>query len=116
MLRTSFRGYDASSFPVENSARRPLGLGVPLSMDLDPTRTRSLPKTGIVRNPGERTVGNRTDSRDGNPATEVSHPVVEISPTDMVKRRTMPWPGMTVELVQAMSNTKIECRFRAPVH
>src|SRR5262245_23241581 len=116
MLRTSFPGDVVSSFPVENNAPRPLGLCVSLSMDVDPARTRSFPKIEIIRSSDERTDGNRPNRRDDNRATEASHPVVEISPTDMVRRQAMTWPGITVELVRPMSHAKIECRFRAAVH
>ena len=41
---------------------------------------------------------------------------VEISPPDIVKRRTVTWDGMAAEMVQATSREKIEFRFRAPLH
>jgi AraC family transcriptional regulator len=46
----------------------------------------------------------------------VADPVVEISPSDIVKRRTAAWPGMTAEIVQATRRDRIESRLCAPVH
>jgi AraC family transcriptional regulator len=42
--------------------------------------------------------------------------MVEISPPDIVKRRTAAWPGMAAEIVQATRRDRIETRFCAPVH
>jgi AraC family transcriptional regulator len=47
---------------------------------------------------------------------EAAHPMVEISPSHMVKRRTMTWPGMAAEFVNTAHHERIEYRFRAPVH
>jgi AraC family transcriptional regulator len=41
---------------------------------------------------------------------------VEISPSDIVKRRAATWPGMAAEIVQATRHDRIESRFCAPVH
>jgi AraC-like DNA-binding protein len=41
---------------------------------------------------------------------------VEISPSDIVKRRTVTWDGMAAEIVQATMREKIEFSFRAPRH
>jgi AraC family transcriptional regulator len=49
-------------------------------------------------------------------AIEFTHPVVEISPPDMVKRRTITWPGMAAELAVSKSHGRSEHRFCAPVH
>jgi AraC family transcriptional regulator len=49
-------------------------------------------------------------------AVEVLDPIVEISPSDIVKRRTASWPGMAAEIVQATRCDWIESRFCAPVH
>jgi AraC family transcriptional regulator len=49
-------------------------------------------------------------------ATDMVDPIVEISPSDIVKRRTATWPGMTAEIVQATRPDRIESRFCAPVH
>src|SRR5580692_1764750 len=49
-------------------------------------------------------------------ATDMLNSIVEISPTDIVKRRATAWPGMAVETVQATRLDRIESRFRASVH
>src|ERR1700730_5917759 len=49
-------------------------------------------------------------------ATDMVHPIVEISPPDSVKRRIATWPGMAAEIVQATRRDRIESRFCAPVH
>jgi AraC family transcriptional regulator len=48
--------------------------------------------------------------------TDVVNPMVEISPANIVKRRTAAWHGVTVEIVQATSRERIEYRFQAPLH
>ena len=41
---------------------------------------------------------------------------VEVAPSDIVKRRTVAWPGMAAEIVQATRRERTEYRFRAPFH
>src|SRR5258708_5980138 len=41
---------------------------------------------------------------------------VEISPRDVVRRRTMTMDGLSAEVVQATRREKMEFRFRAPLH
>jgi AraC family transcriptional regulator len=48
--------------------------------------------------------------------TDVLSPMVEISPANIVMRRTAAWHGMTAEIVQATSHERIEYRFQAPLH
>jgi AraC family transcriptional regulator len=48
--------------------------------------------------------------------TDALNPMVEISPANIVKRRTAAWHGMTAEIVQATSRERIEYRFQAPLH
>jgi len=88
------------------------------------TRHPHLPRA-IVPLPIERRVGPGRDERaDRNQAFQPHHcaaadPVdstVEISPSDIVKRRTAIWPGMTAEIVQATRLDRIESRFCATVH
>jgi AraC family transcriptional regulator len=52
--------------------------------------------------------------RDGAPA-EVG-PTVDISPAEIVERRSVAWDGVTAEIVQATRREKVECHFDAPVH
>src|ERR1700730_4374295 len=88
------------------------------------TRHSHLPRA-VMPFPIESRVGPGHDQRaDRNPAREPYHravadladPIVEISPSDNVKRRTATWPGMAAEIVQATRHDRIESRFRAPVH
>src|SRR5262249_41625659 len=48
--------------------------------------------------------------------TDAVNSRVEILPTDIVKRRTVAWCGMTAEIVQATRSERIEYRFQASVH
>lgn len=50
------------------------------------------------------------------PSDEASRPVVDISPSDSVKRRSMAFGGMTTEFVQSQGPEKIDFRFRGPRH
>jgi hypothetical protein len=50
------------------------------------------------------------------PAVERIDPAVEISPSDIVRRRSVTWNGMAAEIVQATMREKIEFRFRGPRH
>ena len=45
-----------------------------------------------------------------------AHPAVDVLPGDLVKRRTISWPGITVEYIQATSGKRIEYRFQASTH
>jgi AraC family transcriptional regulator len=45
-----------------------------------------------------------------------SHVVVQISPSPAVNRRSVSWPGMTAEIVQANRRGRIDYRCCAPVH
>jgi AraC family transcriptional regulator len=49
-------------------------------------------------------------------APETLHPVVQISPSQAVSRRSVAWPGMAGEIVQATQRGSIQFRFSAPVH
>src|ERR1700730_17239711 len=49
-------------------------------------------------------------------ATDVVGGIVDISPSDIVKRRIATWPGMAAEIVQATRRGRIETRLCAPVH
>src|SRR5258707_233512 len=62
----------------------------------------------------ERT--DRNQARQHCAATDMVHPIVDISPSDSVKRRTATWPGMAAEIVEATRRDRIESRFCAPVH
>jgi PAS domain S-box-containing protein len=48
--------------------------------------------------------------------TAVSNPTVEISPPEVVRRRSITSHGMTAEVVQSASPIRVEYRFREPVH
>src|SRR6266404_3901679 len=47
---------------------------------------------------------------------DVNNHGVEISPPDIVRRRTVTMDGLTAEVVQATRREKMEFRFRAPLH
>jgi AraC family transcriptional regulator len=88
------------------------------------TRHSRLPGA-IVPFPIERRVELEHHERaDRNPArqpyhravTDLADPIVEISPSDNVKRRTATWSGMAAEIVQATRHDRIESSFCAPVH
>lgn len=51
-------------------------------------------------------------SRAGDPAAAT----VEITRSDMLKRRTIRWSGMAAEFVQSTGQDRIDFRFRAPMH
>ncbi|WP_198026529.1 AraC family transcriptional regulator [Bradyrhizobium sp. ARR65] len=42
--------------------------------------------------------------------------VVEFSPSEIVRRQFVSWPGLTVETVQVLKLSSFEYRFRAPCH
>jgi AraC family transcriptional regulator len=100
--------------------------------DSRPTNVISSHDTRHSRSPGavvpfprERRVGPRHDDRaDRKPARQPYHraatdpadPIVEITPSDNVKRRTATWPGVVAETVQVTRYDRIESRFCAPVH
>src|SRR6202167_339791 len=60
----------------------------------------------------------RTEARQFHHRTapETAHPVVQISPSQAVSRRSVAWPGMAAEIVQATQRGRIQFRFCAPVH
>jgi AraC-like DNA-binding protein len=60
--------------------------------------------------------GPESDVREDRLIANATSSTLEIAPGDAVKRRTVAWPGMTAEIVQATRHEKIECRFRGPVH
>jgi AraC family transcriptional regulator len=47
---------------------------------------------------------------------DLVHPVVQISPPDLVERHAMTWHGVTAEFVQCRNRHRIEYRFSAPTH
>src|SRR5262245_35645956 len=53
---------------------------------------------------------------DADPTTDLIYPVVRISPAEVATRRTVTGHGMAAESVQSASRSKIQYRFRAPLH
>ncbi len=107
MLSDSLPMNGASRLLFEADVRRPLCRPTPRAPDRHPRF-------------GERD-HERTDRRQafrphGRTAVDVIHPAVKILPPDVVKRRTVTWPGITAEIVQATRPDRIESRFRAPLH
>jgi AraC family transcriptional regulator len=49
-------------------------------------------------------------------AVDAFHRVVEITPSDIVKRRFVAWRGAAAEIVQTTSQERIEYRFRGRMH
>jgi AraC family transcriptional regulator len=49
-------------------------------------------------------------------ATDTADPVVQISPSEAVSRRSVTWRGMAGEIVQVNRRGRIDCHFCAPVH
>ena len=45
-----------------------------------------------------------------------SRSLVDISPSEIVRRHSAAWPGLHVETVQVMRHTPFEYSFRAPCH
>jgi AraC family transcriptional regulator len=97
----------ASNIPFDNDAARPLGSRVRLATD------RCVVFGG---NSYEQTDRNSAARPNDDVAVETPRPVVTISPPDMVKRRTVAWPGMVAEFVLSMSRARIDCSFHAPMH
>jgi AraC family transcriptional regulator len=77
-----------------------------------------LPPPQWPRFPGwqSRVIKNRPD--DGLSSRQPARlaPTVEISPADIVKRRTATWDGMTIEIVQTTGAQRMDARFRGPRH
>jgi AraC family transcriptional regulator len=72
-------------------------------------------RAGARENYGQR-ADRHLHGRHYRPTIDVTDHAVEISPSDVVKRRTAAWPGMAAEIVQAIRPERIESRFCAPVH
>jgi AraC family transcriptional regulator len=53
---------------------------------------------------------------DGDGAAHSVHPMVEISPSEVVRRRAVTGHGMAAESVQSNGLSKIQYRFQAPMH
>jgi AraC family transcriptional regulator len=49
-------------------------------------------------------------------AIGAARPMVDIAPSETVRRQTLTWRGMAAELVQPATHDRIECRFNAAVH
>ena len=95
---------NAASSCETNSSRLPRAI-LPLSIE----------RRGKLRH-DERADRNQARQPHHCAATDMVHPIVEISPPDSVKRRIATWPGMAAEIVQATRRDRIESRFCAPVH
>jgi AraC family transcriptional regulator len=60
--------------------------------------------------------GRETRGFAGWTAAGAVNAMVEISPSDIVMRRSVAWDGMAVEIIRATRRERFESRFRAPVH
>jgi AraC family transcriptional regulator len=52
----------------------------------------------------------------GLPPDLESRSIVDISPSEIVRRHSAAWPGLSVERVLALQHSPLEYRFRAPCH
>jgi AraC family transcriptional regulator len=66
--------------------------------------------------PNGRIARDTTVRRRDRETPDVSHPAVNISPSQLVGRRALAHHGVTAEIVQAKSLDRIEFRFRAQMH
>jgi AraC family transcriptional regulator len=94
----------------------------------NPTTTKSVPHYAslAMRNSHHLTPSNEGKGREAvaHPARRAfgilcqvrPEPTVEVSPADIVKRRTAAWKGMRAEIVQVTRRERMEVRFRAQSH
>jgi AraC-like DNA-binding protein len=52
----------------------------------------------------------------GCATADMAHPTIEISPSDIVRRRAVTCHGMAAETIQCTSRDRVEYRFRASMH
>jgi hypothetical protein len=45
-----------------------------------------------------------------------NHPLIEIYPREIVRRRAVGWRGISMELIQPATHDRIGCRFNGPTH
>jgi AraC-like DNA-binding protein len=79
------------------------------------------PQAGVLLPLGRRARVAPAIGRSGDIARDVAvrdvlGPTVDISPPDIVKRRTAAWPGVKAEIVQVTSRERIEFRYCGPSH
>jgi hypothetical protein len=77
-------------------------------------RLRSADEWPICRSPSYPIDPNPADRQLGG--ADTNSPLVEISPSDAVRRRIETWHGISAEFVQVTSETRIAYHFLAPVH
>jgi AraC family transcriptional regulator len=103
MLTQSLRTNVVSSFETRHSHLPQAIVPLAIKRRMGPSHNERADRNP-ARRPGHRAV------------TDLAGPIVEISPTDIVKRRTATWPGMAAEIVQATRHDRIESRFCGSVH
>jgi AraC family transcriptional regulator len=81
-----------------------------------PQPRRLLPSRALVEDHGLQPNENSVNHSYDRATAAAIHPAVEISPSEIVTRQTMMWPGMAVEFIQLTAYDKVEFRFYAPVH
>jgi AraC family transcriptional regulator len=104
MLMNSLPTNAATSAPFGTNIQRPTQRGVMLPIE----------RHSRFSNRRSDPANHDTGALDGRPA--LVHPMVEISPANIVKRRAVAWHGMTAEIIQATSREKLEYRFHGPLH
>jgi AraC family transcriptional regulator len=117
------RAVASQSFGAETALPRQAGqaYGRAAAAETSPSR---LPQAVVPRSTGRRAVPRHEERVDRHQSRQPYHraaadlvdPLVQISPSDSVKRRTAIWPGMAAEIVQATRHDRIETRFRSHVH
>jgi AraC family transcriptional regulator len=102
---------------LENSHVSDVSLRAPGNRELPPL-------AAALSSLGRLAVGSRGNSLNDDHAhrlrtrngLDAIKPLVEIYPSDAVKRRALTWNGMTVETVHVEKHCKVEFRFRGAVH
>jgi AraC family transcriptional regulator len=76
------------------------------------------PASGRSRRPRVETPDDRNEARQFHHRTarNTADPVVQISPSESVIRRSLTWPGMSVEIVKGNRLGRIDCHFCGPFH
>ena len=80
---------------------------------------RPAPRRGMpfmVQGIGKPIAGDARSHQHGTATVDRTHQMVEISPSDVVRRRIVTWRGMTAESIQIAAPSRTSFHFRAPMH
>ena len=75
-----------------------------------------IPRSPIIGGDHDSSIFDPARQLDCHVAADAIHPVVEISPSEAVTRLAVTGHGMATESVRSTSRSKIQHRFRAPMH